>query len=62
MIEKELCIGEMSIKNRLIMPPMATYKALENGAPSEETIAYYRRMTNGGYISLVIIEHTCVCR
>lgn len=62
MIEKEACIGKMNIKNRLIMPPMATYKALENGAPSKETIEYYRRMTEGGYIGLVIVEHTCVCR
>ena len=61
MIRKEFRIGKMDIKNRLIMPPMATYKAYENGAPSEETIGYYQRMTEGGYIGLVIVEHTCVC-
>ena len=43
--------------NRIVMPPMATGKAV-NGAPGEEMVAYYRERSRG--TGLVIVEHEYV--
>ena len=43
--------------NRIVMPPMATGKAV-NGAPGEEMVEYYRERSRG--TGLVIVEHEYV--
>ncbi len=55
-------IGKLECTNRLVMPPMATAKAYANGQVSEELIQYYREKTEGGYISLVIVEHAFITK
>ena len=55
-----LQVGQMILKNRLVMPPMATAKADADGKVSQAIIDYYREKTNGGYIALVIVEHSYV--
>jgi 2,4-dienoyl-CoA reductase-like NADH-dependent reductase (Old Yellow Enzyme family) len=50
----------MQLKNRLVMPPMATQKALPDGHVSPELLAYYKEKSFGGYIGLVIIEHSYI--
>ncbi len=50
-------IKNVLLKNRLVMPPMATGKALPDGRVSPETLAYYNEKSAGGHIGLVIIEH-----
>lgn len=45
------------LKNRIVMPPMATGKAV-NGAPGEEMVEYYRQRARG--TGLVIVEHEYV--
>jgi NADPH2 dehydrogenase len=57
-----LQIGKLECSNRLVMPPMATAKATANGQVSEELIHYYREKTEGGYISLVIVEHAFITK
>ncbi len=47
---------KFSLKNRLVMPPMATGKS-DDGKVSEELLAYYDEKTRGGKIGLVIVEH-----
>ncbi len=48
------------IANRLVMPPMATARADENGQVTEKVLDYYSEKTRGGYIGLVITEHSFV--
>jgi 2,4-dienoyl-CoA reductase-like NADH-dependent reductase (Old Yellow Enzyme family) len=48
------------LKNRLIMPPMATSKADAYGLVSQGLIDYYQEKSAGGYISLIIIEHSFI--
>ncbi len=50
-------IRNMHLNNRLVMPPMATGRALPGGHVSPEILAYYKEKSAGGYIGLVIIEH-----
>lgn len=55
-----LQVGTLTLANRLVMPPMATAKAAADGKVSQAILAYYNEKTAGGYLSLVIVEHSFV--
>lgn len=57
-----LKIRSLTLKNRLVMPPMATYKADLAGRVSVPLLEYYREKSEGGYIGLVIIEHSFIAQ
>jgi 2,4-dienoyl-CoA reductase-like NADH-dependent reductase (Old Yellow Enzyme family) len=50
----------MTLANRLVMPPMATAKAEPDGKVSQPLLDYYAEKSSGGYIALVIIEHSYI--
>ena len=50
MLTESIKIKNKIIKNRLVMPPMATAKAGANGEVSEALCSYYKEMAAGGYI------------
>ena len=50
----------MNLANRLVMPPMATAKAGPDGTVSQALLEYYEEKSRGGYISLIIIEHSYI--
>jgi len=52
-------IGSMEIKNRLIVPPMLTEYAAEDGSLTERYIRYYEEKAKGGW-GLIICEDTSV--
>ena len=52
--------GNFYLKNRLIMPPMATSKSNEDGRVNQDILNYYNEKSQGGYISLIIIEHSFI--
>lgn len=52
-------IGQLGLKNRIVMAPMETHLANPDGSITAETIAYYRERARGG-VGLVITEFTCV--
>ena len=56
-IFKPLKIKEMELKNRIVMPPMATNLAGEYGNVTADLIKYYQERAKGG-VGLVIIENT----
>lgn len=58
-LHKTLSVGGVVLKNRLVMPPMATEKSL-NGQVSDGLVEYYREKTQGGHLGLVIQEHSYV--
>lgn len=53
-------IKNMELKNRLVMPPMAISKADESGKATAKTFDYYEEKSAGGYIGLIIAEHSYV--
>jgi NADPH2 dehydrogenase len=55
-----LKIGTLTLSNRLVMPPMATSKAEVDGKVSKAILDYYAEKSKGGYISLIIIEHSFI--
>lgn len=52
--------GLLELTNRLVMPPMATEKSGAKGLVTREHIDYYAEKTRGGYIGLVIVEHSFI--
>lgn len=58
---RPLQAGPLELKNRLVMPPMATAKSEEDGKASQAILDYYAEKSEGGYFSLIIIEHSFIC-
>lgn len=52
-------IGNLHLKNRLVMAPMESHLGNADGSVSPEQIAYYRERALGG-TGLIVIEFTCV--
>ncbi|MFA5843494.1 MAG: NADH:flavin oxidoreductase [Coriobacteriia bacterium] len=52
-----LTIGALTLRNRLVLPPMATSKASSDGSMSDELLAYYDEKSRGGALGLAITEH-----
>jgi 2,4-dienoyl-CoA reductase-like NADH-dependent reductase (Old Yellow Enzyme family)/thioredoxin reductase len=50
-------IGKMKLKNRMVLPPMATMFAEADGSVSDMTVDYYEARARGG-IGLIIVEIT----
>src|SRR5688572_4597658 len=48
-------IGSVEIKNRIVMPPMTTRLADEEGHVTDDTIAYYMARVRGG-VGLITVE------
>lgn len=55
-----LQVENLTLSNRLVMPPLATSKAEADGKVSNEILEYYDEKSKGGYISLIVIEHSFV--
>ena len=51
---------KLTLKNRLVYPPMASSKATEDGLVSEETLKFYDDITKSKNIGLVIVEHSYI--
>lgn len=58
-IFEPLTVKRMTIKNRVIMPPMGTNLAGLNGEFLEEHMNYYEQRAKGG-TGLITIENACV--
>jgi 2,4-dienoyl-CoA reductase-like NADH-dependent reductase (Old Yellow Enzyme family) len=50
-------IGNLKLKNRIVMPPMATNYATSEGFVSDRQIAYYIERARGG-VGYITVEHT----
>ncbi|MCB2355716.1 NAD(P)/FAD-dependent oxidoreductase [Clostridium estertheticum] len=58
-IFSSLKVKNMTLKNRIIMPPMGTNFAGQNGEINEEHIKYYEQRAKGG-TGLIIVENVSV--
>ena len=54
-------IGRMELKNRVVMPPMVTRYASDDGFVTDRNKNYYEARARGG-VGLVIVEATYVHR
>lgn len=60
MLKEPIQIGTMTLSNRLVMPPMATYKTVDGGSVNDALCDYYEARAKDGKIGLIITEHTCI--
>lgn len=60
MLNTPIKIKQIEIANRLVMPPMATAKSGSDGKVTKQLCEYYNEKSQGGYIGLVITEHSYV--
>ena len=61
LIKTPIKIRDLTLNNRLVMPPMATSKS-EDGKVSDDLLAYYAQRAQGGYIGLIITEHCFISK
>lgn len=61
LLNEPIRIGSMTVKNRLVMPPMATAKSSPEGQVSEDMLNYYSEYA-AGKIGLIIVEHAFVSK
>jgi len=54
-------IGNLELKNRIVMPPMATNFAAEDGFVNDRHVAYYIKRAQGG-VGYITFEHTGVLK
>lgn len=59
-LSEEIKTKNISFKNRIIMPPMATSKADDMGHVSDDLLDYYQEKTSNKLFSTVIVEHNFV--
>ena len=58
--KQPILIKNMSVHNRIVLPPMATSKSEVGGQVSEAIKHYYDEKTKSGQLGLVIIEHSYI--
>ncbi|GIG26856.1 FAD-dependent oxidoreductase [Cellulomonas denverensis] len=54
-----LTVGTMTLRNRVVMPPMGSNFALPDGTVSDTQLDYYEQRARGG-TGLIIVENICV--
>lgn len=52
-------LGQLSLRNRIVMPPMGTNYGSPQGYVTDQLLNYYEERAKGG-VGLVIVEATCV--
>lgn len=62
LLKSSIRVKDLEIKNRLVMPPMATAKADKDGKVTKDILDYYDEKSKGGYIGLIISEHSYVSK
>lgn len=59
-LNSSIMVRNLELRNRLVMPPMATAKAGNDGKVTEQLCQYYDEKSQGGYIGLIITEHSFI--
>lgn len=62
MLKDSFTLNGLSIKNRLVMPPMASNKCDEAGFVTDALCEYYDEKSRGGHIGLIVMEHSFISR
>ncbi|MDR1688640.1 MAG: NADH:flavin oxidoreductase [Clostridiales bacterium] len=59
-LNQPLKVKNVTFKNRLVMPPMATSKSDGAGMVTQELCEYYNEKSRGGHFGLIITEHSFI--
>lgn len=61
-LNEKLSVPGLELKNRLVLPPMATSRCGESGRVTDDLLAYYDEKAAGGYFSMIITEHCYISK
>jgi 2,4-dienoyl-CoA reductase-like NADH-dependent reductase (Old Yellow Enzyme family) len=61
-LNKKYANNRLTIKNRIVMPPMATSKSDATGLMNHQILTYYKEITASKKIGLVITEHCYISK
>jgi 2,4-dienoyl-CoA reductase-like NADH-dependent reductase (Old Yellow Enzyme family)/thioredoxin reductase len=59
MLFQSFQLGPMSLRNRLVLPPMGTNAADEGGYVTPQVLGYYEKRASGG-VGLIVVEGVCI--
>ncbi len=59
LLNSPIHVGKIEVKNRLILPPLATERTAD-GKVNEDILAYYGKYANGGNIGIIVVEHSYI--
>ena len=59
-LTQSIFVKNLELKNRLVMPPMASARSGQDGSVTSSLCSYYEERTHGGNIGLVITEHAFI--
>lgn len=59
-LEEKIKIKNLNIEGRIIMPPIATYQAEEEGFVNDKMLDYYGARSENPNVSLIITEHSYI--
>jgi 2,4-dienoyl-CoA reductase-like NADH-dependent reductase (Old Yellow Enzyme family)/thioredoxin reductase len=59
MLFQPLQLGPMSLRNRIVLPPMGTNAADEEGYVTPPVLGYYEERARGG-VGLIVVEGACI--
>ena len=62
MVRKTIKIGNVELKSRIVMPPVATYQSTDDGKVTEKMLSYYGERAEGGNLGMIITEHSYIAR
>ena len=57
---KPMTIGNLTLKNRIVMPPIATYQSTEDGKVTSKMLEYYGMRAKGSNLAMIITEHSYI--
>lgn len=60
MIREPIKINKIELKNRLVMPPVATYQSTDDGKVTDKILDYYGKRAEGGNIGMIVTEHAYI--
>lgn len=56
----QIRIGDLSIRSRIVMPPMGTYKCDSDGFVTDAILSYYSQRAKNPHVGLIITEHAFI--
>jgi 2,4-dienoyl-CoA reductase-like NADH-dependent reductase (Old Yellow Enzyme family)/thioredoxin reductase len=59
MLFQPLQLGPMTLRNRIVLPPMGTNAADEEGYVTPQVLGYYEERARGG-VGLIVVEGVCI--
>ena len=62
MIRDPIILGKREARNRLVLPPIATYLCDNDGKVNAKHLEYYNARAKGGKIGVIFTEHTYITR